>query len=285
MIARDLAALPPTRGWRASLALGFERRGDRTTLVRREHEGPLMVQKPLYPRGPGVCEAIVLHPPGGIVGGDSLAIDIELGTACEAVLTTPGATKWYRSGGTAASQSVNIRLAERAHLDWLPREQIVFDGALARSNLDVRLLAGSSCLGWEVTCLGRCARGEKLQTGSLQSSLRIGSAERPWWIERGRFAGGDPLLASAVGLGGASVCATLWLAGFDVDDSVLAQCRERSPNEHGSRFAVTRLPRMLLARYLGDSAESAFEWFCELRSILSVALRGGLAHRPRIWAA
>src|SRR5688572_4564324 len=121
----------PNASWRARLALRFARRGDRTVLVSREHEGPLVVQKTFHPEGDRCCHAVVVHPPGGIAGGDALTIAVRAEEGAHALLTTPGATKWYRSAGPWAASHVDIDASAGSIVEWLPQEAIVFDGALA----------------------------------------------------------------------------------------------------------------------------------------------------------
>src|SRR2546423_14099799 len=120
---------PVAASWKARLSLSFARDGNRSVLAERSHEGPLVVQKPLYPEGDAVCHAIVVHPPGGIAGGDELRLDVSAAAGAHALLTTPGAGKWYRSAGAQAKQLLSFSL--QGTLEWLPRETIVFDGALA----------------------------------------------------------------------------------------------------------------------------------------------------------
>ena len=142
MTSRLPVSLPATdASWHAELHLGFARTGERTVLRENRHRGPLRVQKALYPEGDAVCQAIVLHPPSGIAGGDQLAIAAEVGAGAHAQLTTPGAGKWYRSGGVEASQCIELTVGEGATLEWLPQETIVFDGAQARMETHVSLAA------------------------------------------------------------------------------------------------------------------------------------------------
>ena len=133
-----LLAEPMVSSWKARLALGFSLwRIGRPYCAGRSHDGPLVVQKPLYPEGPRVCHAIVVHPPGGIAGGDELTLGREGQDGASALLTTPGATKWYRSAGAWAKQS--LAFGVRGLLEWLPQETIVFDGALAQASCEVDL--------------------------------------------------------------------------------------------------------------------------------------------------
>lgn len=272
------------QGWQASLALRFERRADATLLAERRHRGPLRVQKALYPEGPAVCHAVVLHPPAGIAGGDELEISVEAGAAAHALLTTPGAGKWYRSAAPWARQTLNFEVAAGAVLEWLPQETIVFDGALANMQSRVRLAAGAGYLGWEVLCLGRRAAHEKFSRGELRLGTRIEQDGKLLWLEQGRLAGGSPLLNSPVGLAGFSVSATLLAAGRPVAPALLTACRAIAPLENDAQYGLSVLPQLLVARYLGHSSEAARAWFTQLWQVLRPALLGREAQPLRIWS-
>lgn len=275
-------AEPVVTPWQANLLLGFARRGDGTLLIRREHSGPLRVQKPLYPEGPGTCHAIVLHPPAGIAGGDELRIRGELGPGTHALLTTPGAGKWYGSAGPWAVQHLAFAVADDACLEWLPQETIAFDGARAAMETRVDLSGGARYLGWEILCLGRRARGERFDRGELRLETRISRDGVPLFLERGRLSGGDPLLNSPAGLAGYSVCGTLAATGA-VAGEMLSECRSVAPPEPGAQWGVTAPPGLLLARFLGHSSEAARRWFADLWRVLRPALAGRPAMPPRIW--
>lgn len=278
-MAEEALADRLSAGWSAELELAFERRGTRTVLARRRHEGPLVVQKALYPEGEATCHTIVLHPPAGIAGGDQLRIDVSLGESAHALLTTPGAGKWYRSAGAWASQRLEFQVASGALLEWLPQETLLFDGARARLHAEVRLQEGARYIGWEVLCLGRTGSGERFEHGEcrLDSSIYLGPVLR--WLERGGFVGDDPLLQSPAGLAGFPVCGTMAAVG-PVSDALLAACRAIEAD----RGAVTRLPGMLLARYLGPSGGEARRYFSVLWRLLRPAFCGRAAIDPRIWA-
>lgn len=260
--------------WRAELALGFERRGERTVLAHRRHDGPLVVQKPLYPEGEAVCHAIVVHPPAGIAGGDELRLEVAAGENAAVLLTTPGAAKWHRSAGAWAQQDLAFCVA--GCLEWLPQESIVFDGARARMTTAVELAPGAGYLGWEILCLGRTGSGERFARGAVHVATEIRRAGKLLWLERGRIDGGGALLDSPAGFGGHTVCATLLAAG-EVDAGLAAACRAVP------EAAVTRLPGLVVARYLGDSSEQAKRCLTRIWSLLRPALFGRQAVEPRIW--
>lgn len=265
------AALAST--WNAHLSLGFARSGAKTVLAHRFQDGPLVVQKPLYPEGDAVCHAIVVHPPGGIAGGDDLRLDVKADAHAAAVLTTPGASKWYRSAGPWARHKLSFEIG--GTLEWLPRETIVFDGALAELECDVRLASGAGYIGWELVCLGRTGSGERFSRGRLRMHTRIAREKKLLWNERADVEGGGALMRSPVGLAGKSVFGSLIAAAPAFEASIVNGCRKIAP--------TTVLPGVLIARYLGDSTEEAFDRFKSLWSLLRPVVSGRDAVEPRIW--
>jgi urease accessory protein len=260
--------------WEAKLGLGFESADGRTVLANKRFEGPLVVQKPLYPEGESVCHAIVVHPPAGIAGGDDLEIGVEMGEKAHTLLTTPGAGKWYRSAGPWARQRLKFEVA--GTLEWLPRETIVFDGALAHLECEVGLQAGGRYLGWEVVCLGRTGSGERFAKGEIRIDTKIARDGKLLWRERGRLVAGGRLMTSPAGLAGQTVFGTLVATLEAPERALVSKCREVA--------AVTCLPGLLIARYLGDSSEEAMGKFAMLWEVLRPAVAARAAVRPRIWS-
>ena len=272
-------AEPIVSSWKARLSLGFSFLEGRTVLSERDHDGPLVVQKPLYPEGGEVCHAIVVHPPGGIAGGDELALEVDSKRDSSVLLTTPGATKWYRTSGPWATQSIAFRVG--GTLEWLPQETIVFNGALAETSIEADLAAGAGLIGWDIVCLGRTGSGERFTRGSYRTSIRVRRDGKLLWLERGRIDGGGRLLDSPAGLGGNPVFGTLFASFSHFDKKILIEMRDQNPI--AGRGSVTLLPGILLARYLGDSSEAARRYFLALWRILRPVLTGREAIEPRIW--
>lgn len=272
-------AEPVVGTWKANLQLGFTFREEKTILSTKRHDGPLVVQKPLYPEGPAVCHAIVVHPPGGIAGGDELALEVKAGKQAAVLLTTPGAAKWYRSSGPLARQSLGFEVD--GTVEWLPQETIVFDGARAELACEVDLAAGGRFLGWDIVCFGRTGSGERFARGSYRFAVRVRREGRLLWQERGIVEGGDRLLDSPAGLGGHPVFGTMFVCCPAVDEKIQAKARQEQPRE--GEGAVTLLPGILLARYLGDSSEAAKRYFVSVWGALRPAVCGRAAVEPRIW--
>jgi len=278
-------AMPPDAdsqvGWRAALALAYQRRAARTVLAARRHDGPLVVQKPLYPEGDAVCHTIVVHPPGGIASGDDIQLNARLDENAHALLTTPGAGKWYRSVGPWARQSLQFDVNGGACLEWLPQENIIFNGAHAELRTAVRLSGDASFIGWEICCFGRTGSGETFLSGSFRGRTVIERDNQPRWLENGRLEGSGAALRSSVVLAGQSVVGTLLAASDKLNSGQLIACRVLQPSTGDG--AVTSLPGLFVGRYLGTSSEAAKNYFIQLWHILRPVVAGRDAIDPRIW--
>src|SRR4051794_8349792 len=196
-------------GWHAELELGYEVRAGRSVLVRRRHHGPLAVQRPFHPEPDGTCHTYVLHPPGGVVGGDQLCLQAHVGRNARVLLTTPAATKLYRSGGRPARVFQHVTVASGARCEWLPQETIAYAGAEVSIETRFELEPGATLLAWDVTCLGRPASGERFERGCIEQRLRIVRGGEPVLLERTRYAGGAAVLSAPWGLSGLPVAGTV----------------------------------------------------------------------------
>ncbi|HVY05359.1 MAG TPA: urease accessory protein UreD [Burkholderiales bacterium] len=273
----------PQRGWEASLELSFRREGGRSILAKRSSYGPLAIQKALYPEGENVCHAILLHPPGGIAGGDRLAIDLDLGCDARALLTTPGATKWYRTAGAQASQHVRIAIRRNAVCEWMPQENIFFNAAQAENSISVELEDGAAFCGWDIMCLGRMARGERFSSGRIRQHLRIAKAETPLFEEIGTIEGGSALLDSPVALAGYPVCGTFIVAGIGVGGDTLESCRNTLP-QGDCKWGISAMGEVTVARCLARSGEAVRQYFLALWDHLRPRYALAPVQVPRIWA-
>ncbi|TWI58353.1 urease accessory protein [Pseudomonas duriflava] len=268
-----------TPAWHAELELAYARQDDWTRPVTRRHSGPLRVQKHLHAEGPEVCQHIIVHPPGGIAGGDRLDIAVRVGENAWTQLTSPGAAKWYRAPG-AAFQQLDFHVEPGATLEWLPQETIVFSGARAELATRIHLQGDARLLYWDMVALGRPASTERFAEGHFQAHLDIYREGQPLWHERQRLQGGDRLLDSPIGLDGHPVFATLLITG-DIDEALLKDCRKVSCHGRGD---LTQLPGLLVARCLSHEALAARAWLIELWTLLRPALLGRSAVPPRIWS-
>lgn len=283
-------AMATQSGWEAKLQLHFARNDtDETILASRLHSGPLVVQKPLYPEGRAVCHVILLHPPGGVAGGDSLTVNVTAGPASHALMTTPGAGKWYKSNNRLASQSLLFGVEQGGMLEWLPQETILFDGAEVHWQTRIDLAADACYMGWEIVCFGRSASGEKFRYGKLRQQTEIFQQGKRLWGEYAAIKGGDMLLSSPTGLADRSVYGTFLIAGSLINDEQLKAIRAIAL-EHDSNIketedisGITRIGSILAIRYLGNSSEMARQYFVAVWSILRPSVCGRDANIPRIW--
>jgi urease accessory protein len=268
--------------WHAELDLAFARRGERTIIERRRHAGPLLVQRPFHPEADGTCHVYVLHPPGGIAGGDELAVAVEALPGASALLTTPAATKLYRTKGPAAKVAQGFTLRAGSSLEWLPQETIAFGGSSVSNETTVRLGAGAHYIGWEITCLGRPLSGDEFVVGSFRQCTEIWRDHELLLIDRTTAHAPSSAKSGAWGWAGRSVYGTL-IATTASDELVTALRSKVSPKRPGDLFAVTTLPGVTLCRFLGSSAEQARGVFFPAWDIVRRHVLGKPACAPRIW--
>lgn len=269
-------------GWQAQLDLQFQRLQQRTVL-RHSHTGPLRVQRPFYPEG-DVCHVYLVHPPAGVVGGDDLRVQLHTATQSAALLTTPGATQFYRSAGDLARVQQHIVQDADSHLDWLPQENIYFDGAVAETRNTVKLQPGASFIGWDMHCFGRPAASEQFVSGQVCIMQRIERDGRP--LLRERLLVHAPNYNRAVtGLRGNAVCASLYAT--PVSKPLLEEARHQlqSCGSDGvENLVLTLIDDLLVARYLGPSTQQARGLLQQLWNILRPEVHSLPACAPRIWA-
>jgi urease accessory protein len=262
------------------LELRLER--GRTVLSLNHHQGPLVVQRPFYPQGERGCHLYVLHPPGGVVAGDRLKIDVRVGAGATALITTPAAGKIYRSEGPRSLVGQTLVVEPGAALEWLPGETIIYDQASARLATRVELAAGAAFVGWEIICLGLPASGQPFRSGRVWQDLEVWRAGEPLLLERGRYEGGSPALEAAWGLGGCPVSGVMMATQGSADLVAAVRDAVGKPEPPG-RFAVTSVSGLLVCRYLGEQVEGARRCFSGAWEALRPHVMGQVACPPRIW--
>jgi len=273
-------------GWRAALELAFAADGGATRLARRAHRGPFVVQRPFFPEGRDVCHVYLLHPPGGLVGGDELRLDLRVGPAAHTLVTTPAAGKAYRTLGPVARQSHALTVEAGGTLEWLPQETIVYNGASVEIETRVDLAPGARFFGAETLCFGLPARTEPFARGEVRQMFDLRRAGAPILIESGRFAGGASVQTAPWGLGGATVL-TLIVAAPAPEAAIVDGLRAlAAKTPDGDRAAVTVLGdgAALVVRHLGGGAERARAFAQAIWQSVRPALLGRAATAPRIWA-
>lgn len=269
--------------WRAELELWFAVSAGKTRLMRRRHLGPLVVQQPFHPEKDGTCHVYLLHPPGGVAGGDRLELSFHLDAGARAVLTTPGATKFYRSEHGGSAQTTRIAVGAGAVCEYLPQETIIFDGADARLETRVSLAADATYVGWDFLCLGRPAANERFETGHLSQRIEVLRDGKPIWFERVEIAGGSPLLSAAFALAGQPIFGTMVYAGA-VGEDAAERVRAAIGASGEGVFSVSQLEDVVVCRYLGARVSEGKSLFRRAWDLLRMAGQGKAASAPRIWA-
>jgi urease accessory protein len=272
--------------WLAQLQLRYWREGERT-LAHDRHQGPLRVLQRLYPEGPGICHHVLVHPPGGVVGGDVLQVELDLARDSHALITTPGATRFYRSAGPWAQQKLVARLAPASRLEWLPLETLAYSGCRARNQLRFELSPGSSMIGWDCLALGLPAADAAFEQGCFEQHLELPGR----WLERARIDASDRLLLDApLGLAGRRVLGLIWLAQGGAwergqREALLDAARAVLPDDSAAVIAGATSPHegIVVVRALAHRVEPLMALMARVRAAWRLQAWGLEAHPPRIW--
>ena len=273
--------------WHASLQLDYTLEGTRT-VARHAHNGPLRILQSLYPEGDAVCHNVLVHPPGGLVGGDTLDITATVGPGAHGLVTTPGATRFYRSTGELALQRTHLTLAEGARLEWLPLEALCYNACNAENHLTLNLAPGAECMGWDVTALGLPHAGQPFETGRFVQHIEAPGR----WLERGVIDAADHrLLESPLGLAGHRCMASLFfVVGTPLErarrDTALDAARAVMDAHalKASAGATSPNGQVLVVRALAPQVEPAMQLLQQVRAAWRAALWQLCAEPPRIWS-
>jgi urease accessory protein len=277
-------------GWPGHLALHYRceatPKGTRTILHDR-HRGPLRVLQSLYPEASQVCHNVLVHPPGGIVGGDDLMIEAHLQSGAHALISTPGATRFYRSSGAVARQQMNFKVEGGARLEWLPLETIVHSAALAENRMLFELQPGAEMLGWDVLALGLPASDKNFELGYIHQEIEIPGL----WLERAKVSAADhALLRSPVGWDGQSVLATVWFAAGAVQPLKRLQVLVDEARLHigqsplALRAGCTRLAEQgVVLRVLAPQVEPAMQLLQKVWGVWRQRCWSLAPCPPRVW--
>lgn len=273
--------------WHASLQLDYTLE-DARSVARYRHQGPLRILQSLYPEGDGICHNVLVHPPGGLVGGDTLDIRLTVAPGAHGLVTTPGATRFYRSTGEPARQLLHARLDQGARLEWLPLEALAYSQCLAENRAVFELAPGAELLGWDVTALGLPAADQPFVAGSFAQHLEVPGV----WLEQGRIAAQDArLMDGPLGLAGQRCLGTLFfVAGEPIARErreAALECVRELIDAHALRAtagATSPHPQMLVVRVLAPLVEPAMQLLKSLRAAWRQQLWQLEAVPPRIWA-
>lgn len=271
-----------TQGWKARLDLSFKYCHHKTLLTGKKHSGPLMVQKPFYPEANGCCHVYLIHPPGGIVAGDDINLFAQLNKESHALITTPGATKYYRSIGPVARQNQYIQLEDNAILEWLPQETVCFNQANAVSTTRISLKNNNRFFAWEIQCLGLPAQKEFFTQGKYTQKLEIWKNNKPLLLETNRIVGNDTLLETVWGLQGYKSMGTLIVSDYhEIIDRNLVNNILAKYTDHISSF--TNVNGLFIIRSMSLYAERIKLLFTDIWKTLRPVILEIESSSPRIW--
>ena len=284
--------LPTQPGWQAVLDLNFSSKQTtkqsteqsteqpKTVVSHVKHLGPLRIQRAFYPEENGTCHVYLLHPPGGIVGGDQLTINIEAQRNTETLITTPAANKFYLSKQRYARQNQNIIIQENSHFEWLPQETIVYNSAYVKARTRFDLHHNASLIAWDIICLGRPAANEQFTHGHFNQHIEVWQENKALFIDRCHFHGDSEALREPWGMANQPVNGIMMITH---DDKRAVNEIRSAISIQNAQFSVTYLNKIIICRYLGQHVDEAKSLFTQAWKICRPSVSNKDAVIPRIW--
>ena len=271
--------------WPAKIDCDFQKTAHgKTALVRLSHQGPLRIQK-LFHDG-DLAHCYLLHPPGGMVSGDSLQSRFRVHQGARVLITTPASGKLYkaRKNQIVQTASTHINISSDAFCAHLPQDTIVFDRAFGELETFLTVDSDATFIGWEHLIFGRRAGGYPFESGQLIQSLRIARDQRLLFRENLRLT--PRTLRAESGLNGmvsfASVTLVLPAISSQTSDVVsVARDTLKSFDVHAGVSAVRKcLISLRILSSVEEETKSALE---QLWTTIGLELMGRRVSSPRIW--
>lgn len=168
------------------LRLRFARSGRATILARSRFSLPLQALTPLT-LADGSSYLMLLNPTGGVLGGDHLVTEIVQEPGTHVCLTTPSATRIYRTTEKPAILETMIRVGEGATLEYFPDHVIPHAGSVLRQSLRVEMERGGRAIILDAMASGRRAHGEQWKFRELDSRIEVDLCGNPVYINRAKI--------------------------------------------------------------------------------------------------
>lgn len=221
-------------------------------------------------------------------GGDTLDIQVSVAEGAHGLVSTPGATRFYKSGGQAATQQVVATLGPGARLEWLPLEAIAYNDCEATNRAIFNLAHGAELITWDVTALGLPNSNLAFKQGYFQQHIEIPGI----WLERGNIKG-DELrwLNSPLGLAGQKCLGSLiFAAGSSIDSQRISQALDAAReviDAHPLRLQAGMTaahPQVIVLRVMSPLVEPTMDLFKKVWAVWRHTLWGLPSTPPRIWS-
>ncbi len=268
------------QNWEAYLQLKLTQGEQKTRLVPLKRYGPLSVQRPFYPEQE-TCHVYLLHPPGGVVGGDRLELNVDVESNAKALLTTPGATKFYHSAGLYAQLKQQLKVQQHGELEFLPQENIYFPGALVQAKTSLQVNQYSHAIFWEKHCFGRPANNELFTSGKVITELEVIESGKLILTEKQRIDSAE--IKRASGMRGYAVSGTLVIYSHRINKNLIELLKELVP-EDGISGLTRPLDNILLVRFMGNRTTDINNYFIKLLALIRPVILQKEICYPRIWA-